>query len=321
MTNPCISTALLLTAAAALVLGPLTASLPAYGDTPVPAVPSNLTATAVSPTSVQLTWTNNAANQSGVVISRDGVESVDLQGATVSSYTWSGLSPGTQYAFFVASKIYGTPGDPTGYGNTQSAWVGPVYATTFGSTLAILSPPMKSGPAGTLVQWKASRLQSGLSVSEFVVSSNGQSYRLGSYKASSSGDIYGQYVIPCTAKPQTSWTFELSAPNMLLEDSFTVTTGMVQAECTGLGAGLIPYPIQVRNPLTSAQFSADLSFLGTALQGIADGLHLNTAQLIALGALTRALANCTPAPSVNNANCGVFLYGATLFLLTVEPAS
>jgi hypothetical protein len=96
----------------------------------VPAAPSNLTATAVSPTSVKLTWTNNATNQSGVVISRNGVESVDVQGATVSSYTWNGLSPGTKYWFSVASKIYGTPGDPTGPGNTQSAWVGPVYATT-----------------------------------------------------------------------------------------------------------------------------------------------------------------------------------------------
>jgi hypothetical protein len=106
---------------------------------PVPAAPSNLTAQAAGTTSVQLTWTNNAANQSGVVISLDGQESVDLQGATVSSYTWNGLSPNTQYWFYVASKIYGTPGDPTGYGNTQSAWVGPAYATT-ASTQTSTSP-------------------------------------------------------------------------------------------------------------------------------------------------------------------------------------
>ena len=140
-----ISTALLPTAAAALVLGLLIASPPAYGDAPVPAAPSGLTAIAVSPTSVLLTWTNNAANQSGVVISRDGVESVDLQGATVSSYTWNGLSPGTQYAFFIASKIYGTPGEPLGYGNTQSAWVGPVYATTFGGTYVALGDSYSAG--------------------------------------------------------------------------------------------------------------------------------------------------------------------------------
>jgi hypothetical protein len=127
-------------------------------ETVVPAPPSNLTAKAISPTSVHLTWTNNAANQSGVVISRDGVESVDVQGATVSSYTWSGLSPGTKYWFYVASKIYGTPGDPTGSGNTQSAWVGPVYATTpkttgnpnCGHPVMFGLHGMAEGPSGTI---------------------------------------------------------------------------------------------------------------------------------------------------------------------------
>ena len=131
--------------AALLISGLAAASYPAHAalsasahaaigsDTPVPAAPSNLTAQAVGTTSVQLTWTNNAGNQSGVVISLDGQQSVDLQGATVSSYTWNGLSPNTKYWFYVASKIYGTPGDPTGYGNTQSAWVGPAYATTVGT--------------------------------------------------------------------------------------------------------------------------------------------------------------------------------------------
>jgi len=129
-------------ALAALLISALTAtSYPAHAAL-VPAAPSNLTATAVSATSVQLTWTNNAGNQSGVVISRDGVVSADLQGATVSSYTWIGLSPGTKYWFYIASKIYGTPGDPTGFGNTQSAWVGPVYATT----------PAQQLPTGTTNQ-------------------------------------------------------------------------------------------------------------------------------------------------------------------------
>ena len=113
-------------------------------NTAVPAAPSNLTARAVGATSVRLTWTNNAGNQSGVVISLDGKESVDLQGATVSSYTWNGLSPNTQYWFYVASKIYGTPGDPTGSGNTQSAWVGPAYATTVGTQPSTSPAPQPS---------------------------------------------------------------------------------------------------------------------------------------------------------------------------------
>jgi Fibronectin type III domain len=116
-------------------------------DTPVPAAPSNVTAHAVGTTSIQVSWTNNASNQSGVVVSLDGQQSADLQGATVSSYTWTGLSPSTQYYFYVASKIYGTPGDPTGFGNTQSAWVGPAYATTAGtqpSTSPASQPPSTS---------------------------------------------------------------------------------------------------------------------------------------------------------------------------------
>jgi hypothetical protein len=129
-----ISISLLVTAAAALLLGVLAANPAAHaaigGDTPVPAAPSNLKAKAAGSTSVKLTWTNNATNQSGVVISLDGTTSVNVPGATVSSYTWGKLTPGTRYWFYVASKIYGTPGDPTGPGNTQSAWVGPVYATT-----------------------------------------------------------------------------------------------------------------------------------------------------------------------------------------------
>jgi Fibronectin type III domain len=140
--------AALLISALAATSYPAHAALSAHAaissDTPVPAAPSNLTARAVGATSVQLTWTNNAGNQSRVVISLDGQESVDLQGATVSSYTWNGLSPNTQYWFYVASKIYGTPGNPTGYGNTQSAWVGPAYATTVGTQPSTSPAPQPS---------------------------------------------------------------------------------------------------------------------------------------------------------------------------------
>jgi Fibronectin type III domain len=136
-----------LTVAAALCTVSTANAASSASDSVVPAAPSNLTAKAVGTTSVQLTWTNNAGNQSGVVISLDGQESVDLQGATVSSYTWSGLSPNTQYWFYVASKIYGTPGDPTGSGNTQSAWVGPVYATTVGTQPSTSPAPQPSTSA------------------------------------------------------------------------------------------------------------------------------------------------------------------------------
>ena len=143
--------AVALTVVAALCTVSTANAASSASETVVPAAPSNLTAKAVSPTSVHLTWTNNATSQSGVVISRNGVESVDVQGATVSSYTWNGLSPGTKYWFYVASKIYGTPGDPTGSGNTQSAWVGPVYATTL-NVRSTSSPDPNGNWAGYLAQ-------------------------------------------------------------------------------------------------------------------------------------------------------------------------
>ena len=108
---------------AAMCTVPTAHAASSASESVVPAAPSNLTATAVSPDSVRLTWTNNAANKSGVVSSLDGVDWVDVQGATVSSYTGDGLSPGTKYWFYIASKLYERRATD-GSGNTQSAWVG-----------------------------------------------------------------------------------------------------------------------------------------------------------------------------------------------------
>src|SRR5579863_3551210 len=75
--------ALLISALAATsypALAALSAPAPAAAgsDTPVPAAPSNVTAQAVGTTSIQVSWTNNASNQSGVVVSLDGQQSADL---------------------------------------------------------------------------------------------------------------------------------------------------------------------------------------------------------------------------------------------------
>lgn len=281
-------------------------------------------ATALNLSTATVTYGDEQAEQVSVMVSSAGTPTgtvtVTAGASTLCTITLASAAGScTLQATQLTAGTYQVTGSYSGDANTSPSTSPAQTLTVTVPSLAILSPATKSGPAGTLVQWKASGLKSGLSLSEFVVSSNGQSYRLGSYTTSSSGDIYGQYIIPCTAKPKTSWTFELSAPNVLLEDSFTVTTGTAGAECTGLGAGLIPYPIHVR-PLTSAQLSADLSFLETTLQGIAD-LHLNIEQYFELAGLTRAYANCAPAPSWYNVNCDLFLVSAIKFLFTVEPAS
>src|SRR5262249_42657936 len=70
-----------------------------------PAAPSNLAATAVSSTQVNLTWTNNATNQTGFKVyeSADGVHFtlIATVGANVTSCSWTGASAGNTYTFYV----------------------------------------------------------------------------------------------------------------------------------------------------------------------------------------------------------------------------
>jgi Fibronectin type III domain len=186
-------------------------------STPVPAEPSGLTATAVDANDIALSWTNNSPNQSGVVISLNGQTSVNVQGASVSSYTWSGLSPGTQYSFYVASKIYGQPGNPSGNGNTQSPWDGPATATTPGSSPspspspsptpsvcnATVSFSPSSGPAGSAFVVSGAGWVPGTVISFNTISGDGDTSHLGlptSVTTGASGTWQASGNIPTTAK-------------------------------------------------------------------------------------------------------------------------
>jgi hypothetical protein len=78
----------------------------AYIFTPnVPAAPTGLNFTAVTPTSLTLNWTDNASNEFGYVIyqSTDGINYtfVTQTAANATSFAVSGLNPGTTYFFNV----------------------------------------------------------------------------------------------------------------------------------------------------------------------------------------------------------------------------
>ena len=75
--------------------------------TTVPAAPSNLTATAVDPNNIKLTWQDNSGNETGFEIN-NGVVSRDA-GANSTTYTWDGLAPGTYMCFKIRS--YNSAGD------------------------------------------------------------------------------------------------------------------------------------------------------------------------------------------------------------------
>src|SRR5207249_580138 len=68
-----------------------------------PAAPSNLTAGAVSTSEIDLTWTNNASNATGVAVKRsmDGINYTVIAtvGSSVTSYSNTGLTAGTKYYY------------------------------------------------------------------------------------------------------------------------------------------------------------------------------------------------------------------------------
>ena len=86
-----------------------------------PAAPTDLTATAVSSSQINLVWTDNANNETGFEIERDSVP-IDTVVANVTSYSDTGLDPSMTYTYRVCA--YNDAGD-SDYSNTASATTEP----------------------------------------------------------------------------------------------------------------------------------------------------------------------------------------------------
>ena len=90
----------------------------------LPAAPTNLAATAVSKSQINLTWTDNATNETGFKIERckgstcTNFTQIATVGANVTSYSNTGLSANTTYRFRV--RAYNASGN-SAYSNIASA--------------------------------------------------------------------------------------------------------------------------------------------------------------------------------------------------------
>src|SRR5688572_27721020 len=107
------------------------------GDTvPSPsAAPTNLTASAVSSTQINLSWTDTASNESGFRIERspDGTTFGEIAtvAADVTAYTDAALTAATQYWYRI--RAYNTTG--------ASSYTGPTSATTLAAAGTSPAPP------------------------------------------------------------------------------------------------------------------------------------------------------------------------------------
>ena len=74
-----------------------------------PAAPSNFKATAVSSTQINLSWTNTVSTQTIVGITRNGTL-IQILSGNPTSFSDTGLQPGTTYAYSIQSYVYATNG-------------------------------------------------------------------------------------------------------------------------------------------------------------------------------------------------------------------
>ena len=103
---------------------PTPSPTPTPTPTPVPGAPTNLTATAISSSQINLAWTDNATNETGFKIERcqnagcSNFAEIATVGANVTTFSNTGLTASTSYSYRVRATNLG--GD-SAYSNTASA--------------------------------------------------------------------------------------------------------------------------------------------------------------------------------------------------------
>jgi len=192
-----------------------TASATTYACSPTaPNPPSNLSATAVSQTQINLSWSDNANNEDGFKIYRNGSYLASV-GANVSSYQDTGLSCGTSYSYFV--KAYNAGGESNS-SNTASA-------TTYACS------PTAPNPPSNLSATAVSQTQINLSWSDNANNEHGfKVYRNGSYLASVGANVtsYQDTGLSCG----TSYSYYVKAYNAGGESSSSNTTSATTYACS-----------------------------------------------------------------------------------------
>ena len=174
-----------------------TVTTPVKPDTQVPTAPSNLTATVVSSTQINLAWTAST-DDTGVIGYDVYRNSSKVASITTTSYGDTGLTPSTTYSYFVKAKD--AAGNVSAASNTASA-------TT-------QAPPTSTGNITGTVYSSAGGVVAGAKITFFVAGSRR------TYYTSSSGN----YTV--TGLPAATYSLKFQAQGYVNQTvSATVTRG------------------------------------------------------------------------------------------------
>ncbi len=206
-------------------------TLSAPTNTPsAPSTPSWITASALSSSSLKVTWGDVSSNETGFIIQRSVDNShfseIARVGSNVTSYSDSGLNAGTRYYYKVSSY------NSAGANATTSA-----AATTTNSNPTLSRPvspawtnsTASSSSAGTLTWGDASNNESGFIIER---STNGSSYS----ELARVGANTTQYAIS-NLGPSTRYYFRVTSYNSAGNSHASAVTSFTTAAATGNNGG------------------------------------------------------------------------------------
>lgn len=172
------------------------------GDTLPPSVPTGLTSPAKTPTSVSLAWNASVDNPGGSGIAGyDVYRGTSLVGSpSATSFTVTGLSPGTAYAFAVRARDNAGNASAQSSALTVTTGASPACAS-LPSVPADLVAPSRTNTSVTLA-WSASNPGPNCSVQYRVFRNNVQVAQVAATSTSVGG-----------LQPATPYTFTVSAVN------------------------------------------------------------------------------------------------------------
>jgi hypothetical protein len=235
---------------------------------PPPADPTNLVASAVSATSVGLTWTDNANNELGYYITNFG--QIDGVAANISAYTDPTAQPNTTYSYRVIAYNLGGNSVPSNIATVTTPAppvVGPTAPTNLAATLLF-------NPTRAQLSWRDNSNNENLfqvwrSVNGGAFTQIGTVNRSNNQRTSTGGTVtftnfnltngstYQYYVIAVNTAPNPD---QSSAPSNTV--SVTVTAPTIPAAPTSLAGSAVRLPNG--NPNRPTQDMATLTWTDNA---------------------------------------------------------